>query len=480
MTDSIVKQSVPGISRRWRLPATITRLGLAASLMAVSHTGLSATPASKTEQNSKEVRLSTPKDTDVFDTWWNGKQATGQWFGVRQDIEDHGLTFDGKWRGVFFGIADSQSGPGNAFTQELAFAAKLDFAKLTKLQTLDGLSAFGEVRWREPGGYANPNNIVLASPLFNPSRYAGGVGWRLMSFGLGYTTPELFGVEDFLSASAGWLQPQREFLEQPLARLFVNNAMASSEGLGANIPFGSSFTSWGATLGVKPSDLYYSKAGLFMSYPNPTSSNNNGLMFQGNASDPAENGLFFLSETGLTPKFGAAKLPGRYAFGAYYYGEDNPQFGTAKYGFYWQADQMLYREPSSKPDKLSEQGLRTFNLFVFAPDGWNNQYPFYFHSGLVYEGLIPSRDKDQLLFGIAFGEYSERQQARARNNRNRQTRRRQPLPEPQNTALLEAGYRIRPNGWSFIQPFAQYIVQPNGTTSVANATILGVFVGVDF
>ena len=480
MTDSIVKQSVPGISRRWRLPATITRLGLAASLMAVSHTGLSATPASKTEQNSKEVRLSTSKDTDVFDAWWNGKQATGQWFGVRQDIEDHGLTFDGKWRGVFFGIADSQSGPGNAFTQELAFAAKLDFAKLTKLQTLDGLSAFGEVRWREPGGYANPNNIVLASPLFNPSRYAGGVGWRLMSFGLSYTTPELFGVEDFLSASAGWLQPQREFLEQPLARLFVNNAMASSEGLGANIPFGSSFTSWGATLGVKPSDLYYSKAGLFMSYPNPTSSNNNGLMFQGNASDPAENGLFFLSETGLTPKFGAAKLPGRYAFGAYYYGEDNPQFGTAKYGFYWQADQMLYREPSSKPDKLSEQGLRAFNLFVFAPDGWNNQYPFYFHSGLVYEGLVPSRDKDQLLFGIAFGEYSERQQARARNNRNRQTRRRQPLPEPQDTALLEAGYRIKLNGWSFVQPFAQYIVQPNGTASVANATILGVFVGVDF
>ena len=169
--------------------------------------------------------------------WWDGKRATGDLLGARKVIEDHGLTLDGKWRGIFFGIADSQRGPGNAFTQELAFSAKLDFAKLTKLQTLDGLSAFGEVRWREPGYDANPNNIVLASPLFNPSRYAGGVGWRLMNFGLTYKSPELFGVKDFLTATAGWLQPQKEFLEQPLARLFVNNAMASTEGVGANIPF---------------------------------------------------------------------------------------------------------------------------------------------------------------------------------------------------------------------------------------------------
>ena len=471
MTNSIVKKPVQGIFRRWGLRPTLTRLGVAAALLSLSDAAMSATPTGKTEGKSNQVRLDNSKASEELDAWWNGKQATGKWFGVRKDIEDHGLTLDGKWRGVFFGIADSQSGPGNAFTQELAFGAKLDFAKLTKLQTLDGLSAFGEVRWREPGYNANPLNIVESSPLFNPSRYAGGVGWRLMNFGLTYKTPELFGIEDFLTASAGWLQPQKEFLEQPLARLFVNNAMASTEGIGANIPFSSSFTSWGATLEVKPSELYYSKAGLFMSYPNPTSSNNNGLMFQGNGSDPAENGLFFMSETGLTPKFGDEKLPGRYAFGAYYYGEDNPQFGTSKYGFYWQADQMLYREPSSNPDKLSEQGLRAFNLFVFAPDGWNNQYPFYFHSGLVYEGLIPSRDKDQLLFGIAFGEYSEKQQARARKKGTE---------EPQDTALLEAGYRIKINGWSFVQPFAQYIVQPNGTTSVANATILGLFMGVDF
>ena len=51
---------------------------------------------------------------------------------------------------------------------------------------------------------------------------------------------------------------------------------------------------------------------------------------------------------------------------------------------------------------------------------------------------------------------------------------------PENTTFLEAGYRIKVSGWSYVQPFVQYIVQPNGTTAVANATILGLFIGTEF
>jgi porin len=87
------------------------------------------------------------------------------------------------------------------------------------------------------------------------------------------------------------------------------------------------------------------------------------------------------------------------------------------------ADQQLYREPSpeapappvpseefkeivkpSKP-KLSEQGLYFFSLIVFAPQ-YNNPVPFYFHTGLVYKGLIPGRDQDQLGVAFAYGNYS--------------------------------------------------------------------------
>jgi len=45
---------------------------------------------------------------------------------------------------------------------------------------------------------------------------------------------------------------------------------------------------------------------------------------------------------------------------------------------------------------------------------------------------------------------------------------------------MEAGYRIRFNGWGFVQPFAQYISRPDGFADVADAAILGISLGADF
>ena len=38
--------------------------------------------------------------------WWDGKYASGNWFGVRDTLEDHGLTLGGKWTGVYYGVVD--------------------------------------------------------------------------------------------------------------------------------------------------------------------------------------------------------------------------------------------------------------------------------------------------------------------------------------------------------------------------------------
>ena len=111
-----------------------------------------------------------------------------------------------------------------------------------------------------------------------------------------------------------------------------------------------------------------------------------------------------------------------------------------------------------------------FSLWVFAPK-YNNDFSFYAHGGLVYQGAIPTRDEDQLMAVAAVGQYSyyDLVEARAAGE-----------PEPNQTVLIETGYRFKLNGWSFVQPFAQYIVHPDGTTAVANAAILGLFFGVDF
>jgi len=439
------------------------------SLALSSASGWSAEPAGQTSVEAPAPRHLPSQQ--ALEKWWNGKNVTGDWLGGRPVVEDHGLSLGGMWRGILYGLLASETGARGVFTQELVFNAKLDFAKLSGFEELKGWSAFGEARWREPGFDANPNNFVKGATLFNPSRFAGGVGWRLGTFGLAYTTPEFLGVEDLLTFHGGWLRPQREFVENKWGNLFANSSMAPAEGLGANIPFGASFSTWGGTLEVNPNDWYYAKAGLFMSYLEATASNNNGLMFEGYAPDPSENGLFFMGETGFTPKLGSARLPGRYVAGTYYYEEDAPAVGTSKYGFYWQAEQMLFREATAGGGKLTDQGLHFFSFFLFAPDGWNNRYPFYFHSGLVYQGLIPGRDRDQLMAAVAAGQHSLKSQKAAIDKGN---------PAPDVTSFFEVGYRVQISGWSYFQPFFQYESRPDGTEAVANAAVLGFLVGVDF
>jgi len=389
----------------------------------------------------------------LLERWWHGQHLTGGWFGVREAVADRGVEARGRWRGIYFGILDSENGAGNAFSQELSFWLNLDAVKLSGREGLRGWTGFVEGRWRDPGANANPNTLVEADRLFNPSRYTGGAGWRLMNFGLRYTAPEFLGVKDGLTATGGWLQPQKEFITQPPGRLFANNAMASAEGLGGNIPYGSTFSTWGGVLEVKPADRAYVKGGLYMSYSNPTDPANNGLMFRGRPQD--NNGLFFLGETGVRPELGSARLPGHYAFGGYFYGEDNEDFGGNKYGFYGQADQMLWREEG-------EQGLRAFSLFYFAPYE-DNDFSFYTQAGLVYRGLVPRRDRDQLMAGVATGQYGATE-----------------APATGQSTIVEAGYRVQLNDWAFVQPFAQFISRPDGTPAVADAAILGMFLGVDF
>jgi porin len=440
-----------------------------------------------------------PRDSSFAD-WWNGKYFTGEWFGLRKTLDDNGLKFGGRYNGAFWGVVDSQGGSRGFYGQSIDFSGELNFGKILKVEELEGLRLQSLVRWRDHWQEANPNSFVGANSMFNPSAWVSGMQWRLTVVALEYATKDLLPVKDMFVLRGGWLQPNREFIDQPLSKLFLNNAVNSSKGIGGNIPFSSSFTTWGGTLNVKPVDWHYVKGGLFMSYPRGTDSNNHGLAFQGYGPDPSQNGLMAMLETGFTPNIGAAELPGKYAMGGYYYGTDRPSFfGTpqyGQYGFYWQADQMLFRESSpyveepaptgkdavssssksfkspvsySKP-KLSDQGLSTFNLVTFAPK-YNNIFPFYFQSGLVYKGLIPGRDKDQTMFSVAYGSYSYYSTV-ARQNAGRAGQ--------DYTMFLEGGYRFQLNEWAFIQPFTQYVIRPNGTDNVQNAFILGTYFALTF
>jgi porin len=210
-----------------------------------------------------------------------------------------------------------------------------------------------------------------------------------------------------------------------------------------------------------------------MAIPDALSTANHGLYFEG-ARPANSNGLYFIGERGFTPRFGAMKLPGRYAFGGMYFGLENKSFFgepyDGRFALYWQADQMLFREPGQAPKpfgksshdgkglvggkaakqlvhtvpKLGDQGLYFFSFLSFAPK-YNNVMPFYFHTGLVYKGLIPSRDSDQL--GIVFG-YGNYSYYKILSEYNKGISTHQTYE-----AVLEFDYRLQLAKFAYVQPF---------------------------
>lgn len=420
--------------------------------------------------------------------WWNGRGASGEWFGARGAIEDHGLTLSGKWLGTVYGVVGGGLEHRSTFDEELKFEARLDFAKATGWEALEGLTAVGGVRMRDGD---DVNNYVGASPAFNPSSYQSGKQWRLMPFYLSYTTPELFGIKNLLAVSGGWQNPYEFFARQEDAKLFRNNVIVSGKGISSNgVGWSSSYAAWGGTVKVVPCGWSYAQGGLYMAIPKDTSTSNHGLELAG-AQPWYLNGWYALAEVGVTPEI--STLPGKYAVGGYYWGVENTSFFgekyDGKYGFYAMAEQTLYREPSHQADasggkgpdgkasvpapaaKDSRQGLRWLGFVNCAPQ-YDNSLPFFFYSGLIYEGLIPTRDKDQLGVAFAMGDYSY-DQIVAAHEAGKQI-------VPTYEGVLELEYRVQVNKWSYVQPFLQYVVRPGGTGQVANATVLGLHFGVAF
>jgi len=428
-------------------------------------------------------------EKSALSEWWNGRYASGNWFGVRDSLIDRGVDIRVNWRANFLAIVDGGLQQRGGFDQEINFDLNLDFAKLTQVENLEGLSFTGNVRWREAD--YSVNQYSGTDGTFRPSAYTGGFGWRFRKAYFTYTTPELFGIPKFLTLSGGWQVPTDLFLVQPESKLFVNQTIRTAKGINPNVPWGGSFSTWGGYIKLEPTDWAYAQSGLYLAYPFGTDPNNNGLAFAGYRRDLPLNGLYSITELGVTPKIGPEQLPGKYAAGFIFWGQENIGFDGVPYDgrlqFYWQADQQLFRERSIAPKpvydskggknvvsverpKGDDQGLYWFSTLNFAPPA-NNVVQFYALGGLVYKGLIPGRDRDQTGVAFAYGDYSFDSASR---DRSRGT-----APRTYQ-AVLEFDYRIQINRFAYVQPVLQYIIRPGARGLVANDTIIGLHFGANF
>ena len=186
--------------------------------------------------------------------------------------------------------------------------------------------------------------------------------------------------------------------------------------------------------------------------------------------------FFGVLELGLTPVFSSPRgeLPGGYRVGLWYdpqpkdeivddWGGRRRTFPVKRddVGFYFNMDQMLYKEVAD--DDADTQGLGFFLRYGFAHADANEMQHFW-SIGCQYQGLLPTRDDDVLGFGFAEGIMGDKLRAQGGGSRE---------------SVYELYYNAAVNDWLSITPDFQFVVNP-GANNGRDAFVAGLRVQMSF
>ena len=417
--------------------------------------------------------------------WFDGNALTGDWWGVRNFLDDSGVELSASYTNNIAGNPVGGMTQSFAYADNFSFGMQLDFEKLIKWQGLT-LTVSALDRNGSNLSARNIGNQFTVQQVYGTETvvfYALVLEQRLL--------------EDKLGIKLGRFSTGDDFASSPLYWLYMNNGI---DGNPQALPVNTAFTSypasvWGARLRVDPSPEWFAMGGIYQA----TSLNlyrDHGLDWSMNNSD----GVLMIGQVGWTPEFfkkpaaaskpsdgkslaegktvrpvspdaGMQGLPGHYWFGAYYSPWQFAQFGSTEtasnsYGFYWHADQMVWQEEPG-----SDQGLTLWSAFVLSPQQNISKLPFQVNSGIVYKGLVPARDYDTTMLGFVYGNFSDDYAGTVAATG---------AGTPSYEIALEAGYRIQVTKFAYIQPNVQWIINPGGTGNIPNALVLGAQMNVTF
>ncbi|MTW22115.1 carbohydrate porin [Allochromatium palmeri] len=288
-------------------------------------------------------------------------------------------------------------------------------------------------------------------------------------------------LDERLNIAYGRLIANDDFLRSPLYCQFINNSFCGSpKPVFLQNPF--TFTAYPlATWGTRirydtPSRVWTLQAAVYDGDPegkegDPASSSHNT---HGTSWGWGNNGVTMAGEIHYhVNRDSDSALPGTYKVGGYYMtgtfqnleSTDNATATGSAMGWVL-GDQMLYRE---RPG--SERGLWGFGALVFSFTNDTNPMPWYFNTGLVYQGLFESRPRDTTGLAITSGWFG---------NEVNVARRAQGLAEKDYEAVIELNHQFVLGRGISVQPDIQYIIRPAGTGDIDNALAIGARVVVNF
>jgi len=393
-------------------------------------------------------------------------RITGNWGGLRDNLEDGGIAIDLSYTNVFqhnvHGGTDTHNGFRSSGSYDLELT--LDLEKLLGV-TGGTILAVGEGSYGK--GLSEGGKI---GDMFGVNDDAGGDRsidltelWYEQSFFDGKLAVRVGKIDLTGGFECGGCPASfdgNSYANDETAQ-FLNAALVNNP----TIPFPDN--GLGVMIHYSPVDWFYCSIGAADA--------------QGDARETGfrtafhnEDYFFYAFEAGLTPRFAGPNgdLPGAYRFGLWYDpqpkeryindlgGRLRPRSQRDDIGFYLSFDQAVYRESPG-----SDQGLGLFLRYGFANEHVNEIAHFWSLGG-QYQGLIPDRDDDVLGLAVAQGMLTNKLRYYDES--------------PGQETVFEAYYNIEVTDWLNVSPDVQYIINPGGTHSATDCFIMGLRLQMSF
>ena len=402
----------------------------------------------------------------------------GDWGGLRSKLSTNGVDFEFVWFGSLPANVGGGMKQGSVLDGALLMTLDLDSQKLA------GYS----------GGQFHAGSLYIHNGKEFSANYVGDLNKvSLLDFPDTFRLWELWYEQKFLKGKValkfGQLAIDRDFIVpefyNSIAGLTFQNQTFFYPTMAFNVwdipgfppkhhalastPYGAP----GVRLRIEPTERVYVQAGVYDGNPDTSFSGTRIKLSK-------EEGALAYFETGyrLNQRKQDTGLPGNYKLGAYFHTGDfldvydtvASMFGLTpgtrpahpnNYGWYFLVDQMVYRELTK--DDPAQQGLVAFFRLGGAPKD-RNLAQFGVDGGLVYKGLIPSRDWDTLALGASYLEISD-DIRRAQRDGNSVT----PVVVSDYETVIELSYKAQMTAWWTLQPSVQRVFHPGGSSAIRDA-----------
>ena len=440
-----------------------------------------------------------PAPTSSFVSWLEQDYMLGDWGGLRTTLSKHGVDFEFFYAGSLPDNLEGGNRRGTLYQGGLLMTLDLDSQKLVGYEGgtfhasslwLHGEKPFSTFADGSPNYVGDLNKVNLLD-FPNAARL-----WELwyqqkllegkvtikageLSIDRDFIVPEYYNtLGSFTLINQTFLYPTLAFNVYDIAGLPpLHHGLASTPNA---VP--------GVLLRFEPLRQVYGQAAVYGGDPDQTYS---GTRF--NLSETEGALAYFEVGYHLNQGTNDTGLEGAYKVGGYYHTGDFPdayegtfialdnkllalgqtplgiypalQTRGGNYGLYFLAEQQLFRE-KDKTDP-AKQGLVGFFRLAEAP-GDRNLTQLGVDGGLVYKGLIPSRDWDTLAVGASYLQMSD-DIANAQRDINALVTSLGGTPVFNKLAdyegVLEISYKAQLTAWWTLQPSLQRVFHPGGHLS---------------